>query len=450
MVNAADIALTLDDYIAQVAKYNLAINSTAERVEALKMRVNPAATLDDPFIAFGVDEIPYGETKAQAYRYQISQSFPFPGKLNARKEVAGNKAKLAEYNRKTQQREIQVIATQYFYRAFYNAQAIRLNEEMQSLVSTSMQSAKARYQSGGGDHHDWLLAKMELATLQVDEQRLQREQYSLYSAINELRGQTGNDGIETLVVKFSNNNSKDDEGSLNGQPELAALDAQAAQADSEYKMAKLEYYPDFVVQVMAMEPQMKDEMNPEESTWGVMVGISLPLYYSRKQSSLVSAAKHEKRAVEMDKTYLQNKLNTEMLNAKQALSSAKDIVRLYEQEVLPNTRSALSESRSAYASKRSSLAKYLEIVKVHKTQELEWVAANIDVELARIRLKEILSTPPLMKLAPSRPSVFGGGSMGSSMQSSEPIMMGNGMNTGTTDKADNAPQSGSNSGMSGM
>ncbi len=447
---AEDATLTIDNYLMEVMASNPVVNAAQERNTALQLRVKPAATLEDPFIAFGVDEIPYGETRAQAYRYQISQAFPFPGKLHNREELASNRAHIAESDLQTRRRQLQVIATQYFYRAFYNARAIKLNQEQQALVSAAMSSAQTRYQTGGNTHHDWLLAKMELSTLLVEQHRLQREQFTLQAMMNELRGKPGDGDMPPLVANFANAQDQAVEASLNDQPELAAIDAQSAQANNEYKLAKLEYYPDFVVQVMAMEPRMKDEMNPEESNWGVMIGMNVPLYFSRKQASLVSAARHEQRALELDKQYLLNKLNTEMANARQALASATDIVRLYEKEVLPNTHSALTEARSAYEARRTTLDQYLEILKVKNTQELELLAAHIDVELARTRLKELLSTPPLMRLAPSRPSVFGNGNMGDGMQSSDPVLMGDGMSAGkTTGKTDRAPQSG-DSGMSGM
>ena len=97
------------------------------------------------------------------------------------------------------------------------------------------------------------------------------------------------------------------------------------------------------------------------------------------------------------------------------------------------------------------LARYLSVLKIHKTQQLEIVAARIDVELAKTRLRELLSSPPLMQLAPSRPTVFGGEEMGGAMQASDAVSMGRGISAdkkiGKT--ADTADQDGK-SGMGGM
>jgi len=255
--------------------------------------------------------------------------------------------------------------------------------------------------------------------------------------------------VEEVVVTLSDEGSEPFDVNIEGQPELASIDAQGNQAASEYKLARLGYYPDFVVQTMAMQP--RSSMDGEQSNWGVMVGMSVPLYSSRKQSNQVAAARHEQHAVEMDRIYLRNRLNTERINATQALSSARDVVRLYERDVLPNTQMALANADSAYQARQLELARYLAILKVHKTQQLELVAARIDVELAKTRMRELLSSPPLLKLTPPRPTLFGGEEMAGSMSASDGVSMGSGVTTGkAVGKSTGATNQGSSSGMNGM
>ena len=441
--------LTLGAFVSQVRASNPALNAAKQRHAALRSGITPAGTLDDPFVAFGVDEIPFGSESVRLYRYQISQALPFPGKLRAREEAAAQRAMASAYDAETLDRELTVIATQQFFRAFYVSRALDLNQELQSLVNASLESAKARYETGGGEHHDWLLAKIELATLGVEQERLRRDQLWIRSGMNELRGRAPEEWVGAVVVTFPDEDSGLHDVNIDEQPELASIDAQEQQAASEYRLAKLGYYPDFVVQTMAMQP--RSSMDGEQSNWGVMVGMSVPLYSSRKQSNQVAAARHEQHAVEMDKIYLRNRLNTERISATQALSSARDVVRLYERDVLPNTQMALANADSAYQARRLDLARYLAILKVHKTQQLELVAARIDVELAKTRMRELLSSPPLLKLTPPRPTLFGGEDMAGSMPASDGVSMGRGVTMGKAgSKSASAADQNSGSGMNGM
>jgi outer membrane protein TolC len=444
---AQSAELTLEDFISQVVSANPALAGAEQRNEELNSLIKPAATLDDPFVAIGVDEIPFGEQTVQMYRYQASQSFPFPGKLRAREAVAAQRAKASAYDAETLRRELIVIATQQFYRAWYTEQALLLNQELRTLVQSSMQSAKARYEAGGVEHHDWLLAKIELAALNVETKKLQREQFSLHSVLNELRGRQPEEIIDPIAVTFADDGSDVREISLEGQPELAAINAQATQAEKEYELAKKSYYPDFVVQAMAEQPRSPMD-DAEESNWGLMVGINVPIYSSRKQSNLVSAARHQQHAVNMERQYLRNRLNTEIVNASQALSTARDVLKLYEHDVLPDTEMAVANAESAYQARRVELARYIAVLKVHKTQQLEFIAARIDVELAKTRLAELLSSPPLMQLAPSRPTVFGGEDMGGAMQASDAVSMGRDISANK--KIGKTTGSGGQDGKSGM
>jgi len=451
VAHAAEDELDLQTFLSQVSEANPAIQAAQSRHSALQNRIKPAASLDDPFIAAGIDEVPFGEHRAEVFRYQVSQAIPFPGKLSAREAIAKHRAEFAEQGTETLRRELTVIATQYFYKAHYVNEAIALNRELRRLVDSSVLSAKANYQSGGTDHHDWLLGKIEAANLDVEHSKLIRERNSIRALMNELRGHAPDEQVGRILVQFSAGTGVDENVDLKNQPELKALDYQYEQAESEYKLAKLAYYPDFVVQVMAMEPNGSMGMDAEPSNWGVMVGVNVPLYFSSKQSKLAAAAQDEQRAVEMDRRYLTNKLNTEVVNARQQLASAKDVVRLYESDVIPATELALSDAKSAYAAQRLELKRYLDTLKIYQTQKLELVAAYADMELARTRLKELLSAPPLMKIAPSRPSLFGGSDMSGGMEGSDPVSMGGGMTAGKNVKKNtSAPTSGGSSGMGGM
>src|SRR6266567_5421616 len=77
-------ALTLQRYLSQVHNANPAIQSAQFRSKGFDNRVDPAGALDDPFIAAGVDEVPFGYGSGYVRRYQISQAFPFPGKRSTK------------------------------------------------------------------------------------------------------------------------------------------------------------------------------------------------------------------------------------------------------------------------------------------------------------------------------------------------------------------------------
>ncbi len=442
--------LTLNEYLSQVKQANPTLRSSALRAEALGHRIDPSGTLDDPFIAAGVDQIPFDGGMGSVTRYQISQTIPFPGKLSAKSFAAESRANSAKRDTETFSREITVLATQAFFRFYYNQKALDLNDRLKKIIESTTESTKSRYKTGESGHHDWLLAKVELSVFEVERLRLLREQKTIQAIVNELRDQPAVTSIGTLSPHFSSNDLKENElPSLEDQPELKSLEFFVSQAENEKKLAKLSYFPDFVLQGMAMYPS-PDMMN-EKSNWGVMIGINLPLYFWRKQSELSTAASLDKEAAVLEKRNVENRLNTESLDAKEQFKTAKDVAALYKSTVMPTTNLAVQNAKSGYTTRRLPLTQYLETLKVQRTQELEYLAAQIDVELARTRLKELLSSPPILRFAPSKPSLFGGSAMGGTSMGSDTVNMGRGMSGPTRkSKGSAGPSESGGSGMGNM
>lgn len=443
-------SLTLEAYLAQVREANPAIQSAQFRAKAFENRVDPAGALDDPFVAMGVDEVAFGSAPGYVRRYQVSQAIPFPGKLSTKSAIAKDKANSASSDAETLKREVTVLATQAFYRAYYNQKALDLNGRLQEIIEGTVASTKSRYETGEEGHHDLLLAKIELSSLDVDRLRLQREEKTLQAILNELREKPSDTPLGDLSVAFSDRGLTESElPPLENQPELKSLDAFVTQAEKEEKLAELAYYPDFVIQGMAMDPS--SNMMDARSNWGLMVGINIPLYAVEKQSKLLSATIQDKKAAIRERSSLENRLNTELVAAKEQLKTARNVVELYKNSVLPTTNLAVGNAKSSYAAGSLPLTEYLDTLKVQRTQELEYLAAQIDIELAGTRLEHLLSAPPVLRLAPAKPSLFGGRGMSGGGMGSDTVNMGNGMSGPTRKpKTSSGPSDSGNAGMGGM
>ena len=441
-------ALTFDEFISEVKSSNPSILATKFHALAEANRIDPNQSFDDPFFAFGVDQVPTsGADSTSMNRYQISQSISFPGKLSARGKIAKNRATSAQADSETTLRQTIVFATQSYYKAIFIKHSLELNQKIKSLLEETIESTKTRYKTGGQSHHEWLSGKLEMSILGVERLRLHREQKSSQALLNELRNQKANVPIEIVETIFKDN-GESITPDLNAQPELKAALAQASTADSEARFAKLSYFPDFTFQGMLEQP--RNPMMDQSNSWGVMVGVSLPIFFLQKQSELLAAANNERESALAEKTIIQNRLNTEITNATEQLGSARDILKLYMNEVLPMTELALKNAQTTYSANRAPLSQLIETLKAKRTQEIELLGAQIDVELAKLRLREVLTSPPTMRFAPFRPTLFGGQNMGDNMESSGTLNMGRGL-SGPTRKAEKSgAPSGSNKNMGGM
>jgi len=444
--------LSLDAFLADVKAKNPAVRAARERGDAASSKVAPAGAPEDPFFAVGPDGISSNRGGPELIRYQLSQSVPVPGRLGARATGASERAAAAAADAETIGRATLVLAKQTFYRTLHNQEALALNADLAHLVDDAVESGRARYQTGSVAHHEWLLAKADLAILEAERVRLENERAVLRIELNELRGASSLTPIDRVEASLEPEPSTVPAAApLTDSPEKRALEAAIRAAEADRRLASLAVLPDFVVQGMLEDP--RDEM--ERNMWGVMVGFTVPLFWPRKQRELVVAADHELRAAEADAAALGNRLAAEETAARAELENAHRTVALYETSVLPATSLAFESARSGYALGRVGLRDLIDVARARRTQQLELLDAKIDVVLARTRLENLLSAPPVLRLAPATPTLFGagmgsGGAMSSSMSPSSAVRVGSGIGTGAARGSRGVAPTSSAGGMKGM
>lgn len=454
---AAELRLSavLDDVDAHAPQ----ILAATERTGAAEHRAKAAGAWDDPFLAAGPDE--WGPPDfPPGLRVQLSQVIPFPGKRGARSDAASALAQAAREDVDTLRRSLRVVATQLFFRGIYLHDALATNAHQQKLVSEAKASAEARYETGGTTHHEVLLAGAELAVLERDALALRRDLNVVLARLQELRG-----GIEGRPPSAGEPPQLIDdapagtapasfEEAVRTQPELQAQSALVASAAAGERGANLAALPDVTLQLMTMQSFMEEE----PSNYGAMVGVSLPIFFPWKQQENAAAAVREKRAREAEASALLFRLRAEWTEAEAQARSAEETVRLYKERVLPSTRIALESAETAYATQQAPLLELLTILRAGHQAELEAKAALLDVKLARLRQRELLSSPAVVRFAPASPTLFGGmgggmrggqmggGPMGGMPAMSKPVRMGEGM----APPAPGAAAGEEQSGMGGM
>jgi outer membrane protein TolC len=450
----AEEALDLRAYLAEVRDRNPVIQSARARASALEQRVWPARLWDDPFVAIGPDEFTTETDRAEMVRYQVTQTIPFPGKRGARGDAVAQRADSARADAATLERQLVVAATQAFYRLLLAQRALELNRELSDLVADAEASGRARYQAGEAAHHQWLLAKAELGVLATERIRIEGDATGLQAEINELRSLPVDAPVGRLTADLPTALHPEQEPSAGSSPEADSLDALVRAAEADRRAALLAPLPDVVVQGMAEDPRH----GMEDTRYGVMFGISVPLFWPAKQRALLAAAERERDAALAEKVALENRLAAELARARTEFTTARRAVELYAREIVPATEMALASARSGFAVGRVALSDLVAVARAQREQALEQLAARIDVALARLRIEELLSAPSVLRLAPETPTLFGTG-MGGSMPAAgmrapmagpTAIRMGSGMGLGAGRGAAGGAEAEPETGMPGM
>lgn len=444
-VRGAGAGLGLGDFLAQVGKENPAILAASERAGAFEKRAQAVGWWDDPVIAAGPDDVPRNSMAPdqRVTRWQANASVPFPGKLTQQERAATARARGARQGVEALRRSLTIFAAQVYFQWQANQKALTVTSSNLTLLEALAASARASYESGGSSHHAALLAASEASWLKISRIRALRESRTLLARMNVLRGREPGSELAPEIWEPGPGPAPlfpTLEQSLALQPELLAASNAESAAAAEKTLATLALLPDFMVQVMGMEPS-DPMMSP---TWGLMAGVNVPLFWPWKQGRLAASAGSEARAASLDQASLKLQLTLEWEDAQRGLASSAEAADIYRKSLLPTGRQLLESSRADYVARRGPMEAVISASRSLLQQELEAFEADADLAMAEIRLSNLLAFPPLMKLAPSAPT-FGAAMPSGPMQ--EVPNAGAGMGKGMSGPAGRPQKAGEKSGL---
>jgi len=178
--------LGLSGLIQEVLARNPEIQAARQQVEAATQRVPQARSLDDPTLSVQLWNFPqtFNVTQTQNAIFGVSQTFPFPGKLALKGEVASRSADMTEQALRAKERDLIARLKQAYYDLFFAHKALQIHHEQIDLLKQLFEIATAKFRTGKGSQVDVLKAQVELSTLYqqlpVLEQRRDSHCYCAY------------------------------------------------------------------------------------------------------------------------------------------------------------------------------------------------------------------------------------------------------------------------------
>ncbi len=159
--------LVLPELIQEVLAKNPELLAARKQWEAATTRSTQVRSLEDPTLSVQLWNIPqtFNVTQAQNTIFGLSQSFPFPGKLALKGDVASRSAEMTEQAVRAKERELVARLKQTYYDLFLTHKAIQIHQEHVALLGQFIESTTAKFRTGKGSQADVLKAQVELSLL---------------------------------------------------------------------------------------------------------------------------------------------------------------------------------------------------------------------------------------------------------------------------------------------
>jgi len=310
----------LNGYLKTAGENNPGLQARFKEYMAAMERVPQVGALPDPTVAFGYFILP-PETRVgpQQFTTSLSQSFPWFGLLGAQEDVATEvaKSKLEVFEEERSRLFYDVKSA--YYDLYFVQKGIDITRENLDILSTFLQLALIKFESGSGSAVDELRVEMEIADLEDQLAYLLDSQYELQVKFNNLLNVADDSPISipadlwAEVMVYDRTALMDSIALQNHR--IKQIEHLVLSWKEQERVAKKMGLPKFTVGVDYTVVGKSDNpaLSPGENGRDILllpkVGITIPLY-RKKYKAMVNEAVYRMDAAGLEKEDKINQLST--------------------------------------------------------------------------------------------------------------------------------------------
>lgn len=389
--NPDTTVLHLETLIEEALRSNPSLRAAHLRADALGTESLEARTLPDP--TAGMTYQPWPILTARGYQrsqFRFEQMIPFPGKLRIRGEVAELGANVAASEAGIVAEDL-VFRIKQTYDELYRVQEqASLVRQFQAELRNFEEVAATRYEVGEGLQQSILKAQLERNALNIRLEKLEEEGRSALERLAflldlpDLSGLRGKAIVRTPDVPVTEDLLS---LALVARPEAEALRTEIERSDRRVDLAVREFLPDFMVSVNYFDI---GEGGPMPTATGrdaiaLNIGVKLPLWLGKQRSNLEQARLERSRS-EARLQSLRTSIRTEIADISSRLERQARQLSLLENDLIPQARTTVEATLSAYSTGRTS---FLDLL------DAERMLFNLRLELVDTRTRYLKTTAAL-------------------------------------------------------
>ncbi len=384
--------LVLPELIHEVLARNPELVAARKQWEAATTRITQARSLEDPTLSVQLWNVPQtvNVTQAQNSVFGLSQSFPFPGKLALKGDVASRSAEMTEQAVRAKERELVARLKQAYYDLFLAQKAIQIHHEQVELIRQFVEITNAKFRTGKGAQTDVLKSQVELSMLfqhlPVLEQRRETAEAMLNTLLD--RDSTSPLGIPQEPSQIPLDKTLDDlhRLALNDRPELKAAELAVQRNEQSRALAQRQYYPDFNVAFQRFQNFQAND------GFGAYVAMSIPFAFwtKPKYDAGVQEAAAAVSAARAQHHTLENLTRFQVKDLLARLRATDQVATLYRTTILPQAEQSLDAARIGYRAGKAGFLDLIETQRAWRGFQLEYFKALVDRQHRLAELEQVV------------------------------------------------------------
>ncbi len=384
--------LVLPELIQEVLARNPELVAVRKQWEAAAQRITQARSLDDPTVSVQWWNAPesFNLGRAENTIIGLSQSFPFPGKLALKGDVASRSADMTRQAVRAKERDLIARVKQAYFDVFLAQKAIEIHHEQMDLLRQFFEVANAKFRTGKGSQVDVLKAQVELSTLHQQLPVLEQRRDSAQARVNVLVDRDPRFPLGPLQGPREGRFDKDLEElyatAVAARPELKVAELAVRRNEQAHALAGRQYYPDVNVAVQRFQNFQAND------GFGATVSVNVPFAFwtKPKYDAAVQEAAAATAAARAD---LHNQENLTRFQIRDLLAKVRaswEVALMYRTTVVPQAEQGVEAARAGYRTGRTGFLDLIEADRTLREFRLSYYGALVEWEQRLADLEQVV------------------------------------------------------------
>jgi cobalt-zinc-cadmium efflux system outer membrane protein len=351
--------LSVEQLVAEVLTRNPSLGAASAAWRAAAERCPQVVSLDDPMFTYMITPSDgLGAENGGGWMVEASQKIPWAGKRALRGSMASAEADAMKGDVGDTRLRLAEAARTAFYDYYLSVRQMEVNASTRQIVTQFRDVASDKYQVNQTTQQDVLEADVELAMLESRRTELARDAQVAVARINTLLHRAADYPLPPPPANVATAERVPtaeslEQAAVGSRPDLSAAEARIRAEEAGLALACREYYPDVNV-VGRYDAFMPEEMRP-----AVGMDVNVPIRFCRRSAAVREASE---RVAQRRAEYqgLLDQVRYEVQTGHDRASQSQQVVRLYEETILPAAERSLQSAQANYAAGKIDFLRLLD------------------------------------------------------------------------------------------
>lgn len=391
-------ATTLNALVEETLANNPEIKAARAKWQATTKRPSQVSTLPNPEIGVSYknvsfDKLTLGDDDFTELGVYASQEFPFPGKLGLKGKIAKEEAEAEGELVEATVRRVTADLKESYYDWYLVNKSIEITSKNKELLERFTKIAEAKYEVGKGIQQDVIRAQLEvsgfLERLELLKQQKEIVEAKIRSILNRPHDSPLGNPEETKKSGFELTSDELYKLIRSDSPILEAKKNLIERNDQALKLAKREYFPDFVIELGWFNRGEFTNDGPFADEWMARVGLIVPLYFWKKEKLGVEEAMSQLQEMKEQYNSTNQNLSFSVKEKYITAKTSEKLLDLYSKGIIPQSTLSLQSAISAYQVGDVDFLTLVDSSVALFNFQLEYYKQLVEYQKALARLEEI-------------------------------------------------------------